>query len=119
MLKSIMIGLAMASLGLAACTEAPTTQTSSTASAIDPLVGKNLVSENATFIFDRDGTFGGNFRGEPIVGTYTASATEICSTITEPENIAGERCSTPEYNGNTVIFNRRDGSQSALYQIEG
>lgn len=83
-------------------------------------VGKTLTSDGGTvFLFQSGGVVGGSFRGEsPIVGTYTATATEICSTYTAPQQLAGrEFCSTPVVSGNTVVFNRRDGSQSPAYAI--
>lgn len=89
--------------------------------AADQFVGKTLTTaDGATFIFNADGTVGGSLRGEDIMGTYDADATEICSTYTAPDFLTGrEFCSTPEVDGDTVIFNRRDGSQSPAYTISG
>lgn len=109
---------AAALLGLAACASGTDTMETNAASA---LVGKNLVAENGnTFILNPDGTVGGTFGGEPLVGTFSASEGEICSTYTAPARLAGQEfCSTPDIDGGTVVFNRRDGSQSALYNIQG
>ena len=108
--------LALTSLVLlSACAETST----SSPTAVDGLVGKRLVADSGTvFLINADGTMGGEFRGEPIVGTYTASATEICSVLTAPAKIAGERCSVPVIANGTVVFNRRDGSKSAVYNIQ-
>ena len=97
-----------------------TTSTSGAASAVDPLVGKTLVGPQATFLFNADGTVGGTFRDDPIAGTYTSSATEICSTYTAPDNFVslGEICSVPTISNGTVVFNRRDGSTSPVYTIQ-
>ncbi len=87
---------------------------------VDPLIGKRLVSEAATFIINADGTMGGEIRGEAIVGTYVANATETCSTYSAPEFLTGrDWCSVPEIDGDTVIFNRRDGTTSPAYAIQG
>lgn len=87
--------------------------------AVSPLIGKRLVGENATFIFNADGTVDGQFRDEAIVGTYKASAVESCSIYTAPKQLTGrEYCSTPVISGNTVVFNRRDGSNSGSYTIK-
>ena len=90
-------------------------------SAIDALIGKELVSENGTvFLFNADGTMGGSLGGEDVVGEYRADATEVCSTYSAPEQLTGQQfCSVPEIEGNTVVFNRRDGSQSQTYTIGG
>ncbi|MEM0946339.1 MAG: hypothetical protein AAGK37_02965 [Pseudomonadota bacterium] len=92
-----------------------------TAAAVDQFIGKQLVAaDGTTFLFAPNGTVGGTFRGEEVVGTYTSDAAEICSTYTMPEALTGrEFCSTPSVDGNSVVFNRRDGSQSALYTIQG
>lgn len=89
-------------------------------SAYAPLIGKRLVSEEATFILNTDGTMGGMIRGEAVVGTYKINGDESCSTYTAPEFLTGrEFCSVPAFSGNTVVFNRRDGTKSATYTIEG
>ena len=91
-----------------------------TPTAVTPILDKRLVTESGTvFMINSDGTMGGEWRGEAIAGTYTATATEICSDLTAPVKIAGERCSVPVIANGTVIFNRRDGSQSPVYTIEG
>lgn len=96
------------------------TDTSSAPTVVDPVIGKTLTVGNAFFVLNADGTLTGqNPDGDAIIGTYTANATEICSAITTPPGFAGERCSVPVYDGNTVLFNRRDGSQSPVYTIEG
>ncbi|WP_168797997.1 hypothetical protein [Pacificoceanicola onchidii] len=103
----------MMSGGGGASAEAPAT-------AVTPLIGKTLLSDNATvtFIFNDDGTVGGMFRGEAIVGNYSADATEVCSTYEAPEQLTGkEFCSTPAINGSRVVFNRRDGTTSS-YTIQ-
>lgn len=88
---------------------------------VDSLIGTQLVaSDGSVFLFNQDGTVGGNFRGEQIVGTYEANAQEVCSTYSEPKNLTGrEYCSAPQISGDTLIFNRRDGSQSQPYKIGG
>ena len=114
------ITLAAASIAvLSGCMSETGTQASVTAA--DQFIGKSLVSSDGTvFQFKADGTVGGSARGEAIVGTYTADEREICSTYAQPQFLTGrEFCSTPTVNGNTVVFNRRDGSQSSAYTIEG
>lgn len=89
--------------------------------AADPFVDKRMVTETGNvIILKSDGTVGGMIRNKAVVGTYSADATEICSTYTAPDFLVGkEYCSTPVVTGDTVIFNRRDGSQSPVYTIEG
>ncbi|MEM1232697.1 MAG: hypothetical protein AAGH70_01095 [Pseudomonadota bacterium] len=101
---------------LAGCAEM-----SDTTTAADQFIGKQLVAEDGTtFIFMPAGAVAGTIRGEDVVGTYEATASEICSTYSSPEFLTGQEfCSTPEVTGDTVVFNRRDGSQSAVYAIEG
>lgn len=91
------------------------------ATVVDPLVGKRLVSSSGNvFLIKPDGTMGGKIRGEDVVGTYTASSTETCSVYTAPAFLVGkEYCSVPAIDGDTVVFNRRDGTKSAVYKIEG
>ena len=105
-------------LALAAC---QTTTGADGGSAVDGLVGKRLVAENGTvFVFNRNGTMGGSLDGEPVVGTYKASETEVCSSYTSTQSIVGRTfCSKPEISGDTVVFNRRDGSRSQPYKIGG
>ena len=88
---------------------------------VDPLLGKRLVHENGVvFIFNPDGTVGGTMAGEDIVGIYSADASEVCSTYTAPERLTGQEfCSTPTIDGDTVVFHRRDGSNSGTYVIDG
>ena len=113
---------ALLALGLGACAvpvaEEPVSQG---ASAVEPLVGKRLVAENGTvFIFNADGTVGGSLGGSPVIGAYTATASQVCSTYSSPENLTGQEfCSVPNITDDTVIFDRPDGSQSQLYSIEG
>jgi len=111
--------LALASIAaLSACTETPTAPGSDV---VAPFVGKTITSEGGTsFNFLPDGTIEGVFRGsEPIVGTYTSSEREVCSVYTSPKQLTGrEYCSVPDIDGSTVVFNRRDGSQSPVYQIQ-
>ena len=111
------ITLIATALLLTACAE--TSSTSGTV--VDPLLGKTLTTGNNTvLILNADGTIGGqDDQGNTIVGTYTANAAEICSTLTAPARFAGERCSVPVFEGDTVIFNRRDASQSPPYTIQG
>lgn len=86
----------------------------------DPLIGKRLVSGDNSIILNAGGTVGGALGGETIVGTYQADEEEICSTYSAPELLTGkEFCSVPVISGDTVIFNRRDGSQSPTYTIQG
>jgi hypothetical protein len=106
-------------LATSACME--NTGATQSATAVTPLIGKTLTAENGdVFLFDGNGNVGGTLRGEPIVGTYEATATEICSTYSSPEFLTGrEFCSTPVYEGQTLIFQRTDGSQSQPYTISG
>ena len=92
-----------------------------TANAAESFVGKRIVAENGTvFAFGEDGTIGGSFRDQPVVGTYFIDGDAICSTYTAPEPLAGrDYCSVPDITGDTVVFNRRDGTQSGIYRIEG
>lgn len=105
------IGLALALTACAPAEDGP--------SVVDTLIGKTLTTDAGTvFVFNSDGTVGGMFRGEEVVGTYDANGKEVCSIYTAPELLTGrEYCSVPEIVDNTVIFNRRDGSQSGLYTI--
>lgn len=108
-------------LGLAAC-QTTTGGSVADATAATQFFGKSLVAEDGTtFIFNEDGTVGGmNGGGEEIVGSYEATGAEICSTFTAPANLVGrEFCSTPMIDGDTVVFNRRDGSSSPAYMIKG
>ncbi|WP_139176581.1 hypothetical protein [Jannaschia faecimaris] len=115
-MKSIPLLVTASIVSLSACT--PTTPSST---AVDPFIGKLLVADNQTvFLFNSDGTVGGTIRGEEIVGTYIADSREICSNYSEPEFLAGqEYCSVPDLDGETVIFKRRDGSESQPYTFEG
>lgn len=102
---------------LAACMTPAATDGTTAAS---QFVGKTLTGDSGTvFLFEDGGVIGGTFRGEaPIVGTYTATERQICSTYSSPEQLTGrEYCSTPMVTGNTVVFNRTDGSQSPAYTI--
>ena len=123
MLKLVPVAFALVLVGCAAPeTESMSSaQTESMSTAADQFFGKELVADDGTtFIFFEDGTVGGSFRGEDVTGTYTADATEICSTYTTPEPLTGrEFCSTPDVSDGVVVFNRRDGSQSAAYAIKG
>ena len=86
----------------------------------DQFIGKSLVSaDGTTFIFNADGTIDGSFRGTaPITGVYSANSSEVCSTYSSPKQLTGrEFCSAPVVSGDTVVFNRRDGSQSPPYTI--
>ncbi|EPX83906.1 hypothetical protein Salmuc_01681 [Salipiger mucosus DSM 16094] len=116
--------LALVGLGVAACQATPEnmgSQTMETATVVDTFIGKRLVTENGgVFLFNPDGTVGGSLRGEEIVGTYTADTQEVCSTYSAPEFLTGrEFCSVPVISDNTVVFERRDGSSSPVYMIEG
>lgn len=113
-MKRIAIVL-VGTMALAAC------ETTPSVTAADQFFGKELVAaDGTTFIFNPDGTVGGSFRGEEVVGTFSADATEICSEYTAPDKLTGyEVCSVPAIDGDTVIFNRRDGSQSQPYMISG
>ncbi len=115
MFKKIMALSAMALMAGCMSTTPADTPTAAT-----PLLDKRLVSDGgAVFLINSDGTMGGEWRGQPIVGTYEATSTEICSVLTAPAQLAGERCSVPVIADGKVTFNRRDGSQSATYTIEG
>ncbi|WP_425041176.1 hypothetical protein [Primorskyibacter sp. S187A] len=117
-MKLLVPTLAAAALALAACAPEEEMMMSDAAA---PYVGKQLVSDDGTvFLFGADGTVGGTIRGEAIMGSYSATAKEICSTYSAPDFLTGrEYCSTPVQNGNTVVFNRRDGSSSQPYEIKG
>jgi hypothetical protein len=117
-MKAIFVAVTAALLALGAC--APTGEMEK-ASIVEPLLDKRLVSENGTvFIIGSDGSMGGTLNGEAIVGTYEATETEVCSTYSQPAALTGrEFCSTPVFDGNKVVFNRRDGSQSQEYTIGG
>lgn len=120
MLKTTLAVVAAASISvLTACSTSTDTEMAA-ATAADPLIGKSLVAGDVTFVLGADGSMGGTFKGEEIVGTYVADEEEICSTYTAPEALAGrEFCSKPQISDGVVVFNRRDGSQSPPYAIEG
>lgn len=103
---------------LGACDTATSTQAPTV---VDPLIGKRLAAADGTvFLIQPDGTMGGQLGGAEIVGTYTANATESCSVYTAPEQLTGrEFCSTPQIEGDTVIFLRRDGTKSQPYKVTG
>ncbi|MEH6478396.1 MAG: hypothetical protein V7727_22075 [Sneathiella sp.] len=108
---------------LSACDTTTSSGTTSSPAGIekvsDPLVGKRLVSGTSTLIINPDGTMGGEIREEAVVGTYTSNEKEICSTYSSPDFLTGkEFCSVPVIVGDTVVFNRRDGSQSPAYTIQ-
>lgn len=90
-------------------------------SVVDALLDKSLTTDNgAMLVIQSGGTMSGTIRGEQVVGEYTANATEICSTYSAPDFLTGrEFCSVPEITGNTVVFQRRDGSTSPVYTIGG
>ncbi|MCJ8336389.1 MAG: META domain-containing protein [Epibacterium sp.] len=106
----------LAAFALSAC---ETTTGSSTV--IDTLIGKPLVTDNGnTFLFNPDGTVGGNIGSNAVKGTYSANTQEVCSNLTAPKSVAGrEFCSVPRIDGDVVVFDRRDGSQSPAYKIGG
>ncbi|PWJ22421.1 hypothetical protein [Jannaschia seohaensis] len=112
------VGAICSGLLLTGCVETDGTSTATTAGAV---IDQRLVSDQGDiFLIRSDGTVGGSLRGEPTVGTFTTDGREICSTYTSPPSLTGrEFCSVPEIDGNRVIFNRRDGSQSQPYTIEG
>ena len=87
---------------------------------IDEVIGKRLVAKNGTvFLIREDGTMGGTLNGEEVIGVYTRNGNEMCSTYTSPKSLSkGEFCSTPVIKKGTVVFNRRDGSKSRIYNIE-
>lgn len=115
-MKYLATGFLCATLTVAGCATVPERP-----SAADQFIGKSLVAEDGTtFLFQPAGVVGGTIRGEDIVGTYTSSATEICSTYSSPDFLTGrEFCSTPDVSAGVVVFNRRDGSQSQAYRIDG
>lgn len=113
------ICLALVCVGaLAAC---QTTTSGQQPLVVDQFIGKTLVDASGTvFRYAVDGTIGGEFRGQTVVGTYTADGREMCSTFSAPPDLTGRTfCSAPAVTGDTVVFNRRDGSQSVPYQIQG
>ncbi|MCT4559114.1 MAG: hypothetical protein N4A61_13780 [Pelagimonas sp.] len=87
----------------------------------DPLIGKRLMTDKgALIILGADGSVGGEINGKAVVGTYSANATEMCSTYSAPDFLKDkEFCSTPVISGSTVVFQRRDGSSSPVYNIKG
>lgn len=87
---------------------------------IDEIIGKRLVGDDGSvFLIGADGTTGGSIRGEDIVGVYTRTGNEMCSTYTSPKFLTDrEFCSTPVIKKDTVVFNRRDGSKSPKYKIK-
>jgi len=116
------LSLIAAIFALAACQTTTSSSTSEQPTAVDALIGKTLVAGDSTFIFNSDGTVGGNIgSGAAIEGTYSATATEVCSSYSAPARLAdlGQLCSVPVISDGTVIFNRTNGSQSPLYTIEG
>jgi hypothetical protein len=104
--------------GLSACVEAPG---SAPTNAVAPFLDRPLVSDGGdVFLIRSDGTIGGQIQGDPIAGTYETDGTEICSVYTSPAMLAGrEFCSTPVVTGDRLIFERRDGSRSQAYTIDG
>lgn len=113
-----------AALGLTGCMNTESTEMAvkpaMSDSAYAPLIGKRLVSGDTTFILNADGTMGGEINGQTVVGTYKITGDESCSTYTAPDFLTGrEYCSVPAITGNTLVFNRRDGTQSPVYTIEG
>ena len=118
-MKTFLTLAAVSLLALGACTPEPTMDKPT---GLDLIKDKRLVGGDGTvFLINSDGSVGGLFRGEaPIVGSYTENDGEICSTYTEPENFRDLKvCSVPDVTGNTVVFNRRNGSQSQPYTIGG
>jgi len=112
---------AAALFAIGACTETPTEE-SFDPGAAEQFIGKKLTTEDgrSTFLFFANGTVGGNTRtGAAIEGTYSARGDLICSSYTAPSNLIdlGEICSKPAIEGNTVVFNRTNGSQSPRYVI--
>ena len=105
---------------LVACAETTTTSTTVGPPAVEQLIGKQLVAENGTiFQLNRDGTMSGTLNGEDVVGVYTIDGAETCSTYTAPAVLVdGEYCSVPQIDGDTVVFNRLDGSTSQPYTIQ-
>lgn len=120
-MKSSFIIAILAAGALTACAPAMEDKAMAKPTAADQFIGKSLsVGEDTVFLFQPDGVVGGTMRGEPLVGEYEADATEICSTYSSPAALAGrEFCSTPQVDGDTVIFLRRDGSTSPAYTIDG
>jgi len=125
-MKFAVFGALACAVSLSACAPAPSSESASApeamaVSSVAPFVGKTLIAESGTvFLFNADGTMGGELGGEPVSGAYSATATEVCSTYTWPAALVGrEFCSTPDVNGDQVIFNRRDGSVSDTYTIQG
>ena len=118
-MKKLSITAVASVILLSACASEPAAPE---AKAVDPFVGKQLVSANGEVVFEysADGTVGGVFRGADVMGVYTSDATEICTTFSAPEQLTGrEYCSTPDFQDGTGVFNRRDGSQSAVYTVAG
>lgn len=119
-MKSLITASLSAVLLLGACQTTTGDPSASAPTVIDSLIGKTLTTEGGTIILNADGTVGGAIQGAPVVGVYSANSREVCSSYTSPERLAGrEICSTPTITGDTVIFERRDGSQSPTYTIGG
>ena len=111
---------AFAILALAGCLQQMGIGQTSENSGVSDLVGKRLIAKNIFFSVNEDGTMIGEFEGDPIVGTYRLTGSEICSSYTTPARFVGQEfCSTPQFSDNTVVFLRRDGSKSPTYRIEG
>lgn len=102
-------------LAVAGCME---TGTEAKPTVMDPLKGKTIQSETATFIIGADGTMGGTMRNQDIVGVYKADDKVSCSTYTAPDVLTGrEWCSVPVVAGDTVVFHRTDGTKSPEFKI--
>lgn len=110
-----------ATLFVAACNTTTDTAEMAKPTVVDSLVGKTLVAGENTFIFNADGTVGGNIGENALVGSYSANETQVCSSYTAPERLVGLGgiCSVPVITGDTVIFNRTNGTQSPVYTIQG
>lgn len=88
---------------------------------VDAFVGKKIVSERGTvFEYRADGTIGGLLGGKmEIEGKYLADGEKSCTLYSAPEPLLhGVSCSIPRIEGNSVIFLRDDGSESAPYVIQ-
>jgi hypothetical protein len=101
---------------LAAC---DTTPAGTTPTVVDSLIGKKLTAGDTILVLNPDGTIGGSSRGSALIGNYSATSAQICSSYSAPKGLAGlgEICSVPVIAGDTVIFNRTDGTKSPLFTI--
>ncbi len=118
------IGIALISLGLAACeTTGPQQSASSNAgmrlatqadiSAID---GKTLTLESGkSYVVSSAGTINGSWGGSPLVGTYQMKEGFFCRVLTEgPNGPSPEDCQILVLNGDTLTGTRNRGAGASF-----